>query len=68
MSAADHCHPAALEFLLLVPRDRARVRRRRMMTDPQFRDLTVSRLYRVGSAWAVALCSECRSASRGRRL
>src|SRR5262249_18261569 len=60
-SEADRCHPAALEFLLFVSRDRARALRQRMMTDPQFRDVTVSRVYRVGSAWAVALCSECRS-------
>src|SRR5215470_464215 len=49
MPASERCHPAAVEFLLFLPRDRAVVMRRHIMTDPQFRDVSVSRLYRVGS-------------------
>lgn len=67
MPASERCHPAAVEFLLFLPRDRAVVMRRHIMTDPQFRDVSVSRLYRVRSAWAVTVCSECRTITSSRR-
>jgi len=44
-----------------VPRERAVALRQRLLSDPRFRDVAVSRLYRARNGWAVVVCPECRN-------
>ena len=51
------------EVLLFMPRGRAHRLRRRMASAPDFRNVTVSHVYRTGKAWAVTLSAPSRAKS-----
>jgi hypothetical protein len=67
MSMAHVGDRGSREVLLFMPRERAHALRRRMITAARFRCFSVSRLYRVGTGWALTLVGAQRGAGSGRR-
>ena len=54
--------------LLYMPYERANALRRRLATAARRKTHRVSRLYRAGDGWAMTVCTQCATASSGRRL